>query len=290
MDLKYILHFVRNNITLSHIYVGAYESSIYDTSASTYLKEDEQVADFTTDKLSSIVGAKPCSGLTQNLTIKNCRKLANNNGLNYGQIDFTSSSAIQMLFLIEYASFDSQSMIGQGVVNKVDGTGNESEKTGETSSLGNSSGMANGTNGLVSVSYRGIENFWGNIWCFIEGLNIEAKNKNIAYWSNVEYSVNTGINYNRINFTISKANGYISKLGYDENNDFVFLPSESRGSSTKPIGDYIYQSHTHNGWLIALLCAEWNNGTQAGYFYWNVNNTASNRNRNISTHQFCKLK
>ncbi|UTW68701.1 hypothetical protein KHA80_14505 [Anaerobacillus sp. HL2] len=49
-------------------YMGAYEGSLYDMSAAAYLLADEQVADFTAntgDKLSSIAGAKPASGLTR---------------------------------------------------------------------------------------------------------------------------------------------------------------------------------------------------------------------------------
>ena len=33
---------------------------------------------------------------------------------------------------------------------------------------------------------------------------------------------------------------------------------------------------------VAKLGSNWNNGSNAGSFYWNVNNTSSNRNRNIS--------
>lgn len=33
---------------------------------------------------------------------------------------------------------------------------------------------------------------------------------------------------------------------------------------------------------VTKLGSNWNNGSNAGSFYWNVNNTSSNRNRNIS--------
>lgn len=35
---------------------------------------------------------------------------------------------------------------------------------------------------------------------------------------------------------------------------------------------------------ITQLGSNWNNGTNAGSFYWNCNNSVSNRNRNISGH------
>ena len=34
---------------------------------------------------------------------------------------------------------------------------------------------------------------------------------------------------------------------------------------------------------IAQLGSNWNNGSNAGTFYWNLNNSVSNRNRNISS-------
>ena len=40
------------------------------------------------------------------------------------------------------------------------------------------------------------------------------------------------------------------------------------------------QNHHFKG--VAKLGANWNNGLKAGSFNWNVNNTPSNRNRNIS--------
>lgn len=35
---------------------------------------------------------------------------------------------------------------------------------------------------------------------------------------------------------------------------------------------------------VTKLGSNWNNGSNAGSFNWNVNNTSSNRNRNISGH------
>ena len=96
--------FIRNGVVKDKIYLSAYEGSIYDESAGTYLLNDEQVADFDNDKLSSIAGAKPCSGLTQSLSRANTRKLAENRGTGWQQKDVLCASASQMLMMIEYAS------------------------------------------------------------------------------------------------------------------------------------------------------------------------------------------
>jgi len=273
--------FIRNGVVKDKIYLSAYEGSIYDVSAGTYLLNDEQIADFDNDKLSSIAGAKPASGLTQNLTRANTRKLANNRGAGWQLSDVLSASVTQMLFIIEYASFNTQANIGLGVVKKADGEGNESEITGATTNLGNASGMADGTNGLVSVTYRGEENFWGNIWYWVDGLNIEIGGGVLNAWY-TDYGFTDDIKtspYKNTGFTLAKGNGYVSAIGWSETCDFLFLPTETLGNSSLPIGDYFYRGLASPGWRVPLLGGLWRDGSAAGGFYWNLDATSAGRSR-----------
>ena len=95
------------------IYLSAFEGSIYDTSATAYLKADEQVADFATDLLCSIAGAKPASGLTQNLTRANVRKLCNNRGTGWQSHSIFAMAVTEWLLMIEYATLDAQRAVGR---------------------------------------------------------------------------------------------------------------------------------------------------------------------------------
>lgn len=263
------------------IYSAAYKGSLFDTSASSYLLNDEQVADFSADKLCSISGAKPCSGLTQNLTRANTRTLASNRGSGFQITDLLSNSATQMLFLVEYASFDTQSKIGQGVVGFTDdGSSNMAIVNGGTDALGNDSGMANGTNGQVSVTYRGEENFWGNIWSWEDGLNIEAKGLHNAFFAlgNFADGVKTDP-YVDVGFQLAKANGYVNAIGYSEVCDFAFLATRVSGASNKPLNDYFYQNNAYDGFLVSLLGGYWDSGAYAGGFYRYVHNAAGYRYR-----------
>lgn len=258
--------FIRDGVEYDKIYYPAYEGSIYDTSAGAYLLADEQIADFNADKLSSIVGAKPASGLSQNLTIVNTRKLANNRGEGWQQIDILAHYAEVLLMSIEYATFDGQTAIGQGVVTLTDdAVSNMAVNTGATSFLGNTSGMAPGTNGKVSVSYRGRENGWGNIWKWNDGLNIECKGIHEAYWadSNFVSDIKTEP-YKPCGFTLAKTNGYISAIGYHQDCDFMYIPSETLGASNRPLNDYFYQNNEYNGFLVAPLGGVWADGSSAG--------------------------
>lgn len=265
------------------VYSAAYKGSIYDVSASAYLMNDEQVADFNNDKLCSISGAKPCSGLSQNLTRANTRKIAGNRGTGFQITDFLSNSATQMLFLVEYASFDTQSKIGMGVVSFTDeGSATLAIVSGGTDNLGNASGMANGENGKVSITYRGEEDFWGNNWSWEDGLNIEGKDLHNAFFALggfVDDSKATP--YKDVGFQLAKADGYVNAIGYSEDCDFAFLATRTAGASNRPLNDYFFQNAKYNGFMVSRLGGAWANGSEAGGFYRGVNNVSKTRKRSI---------
>lgn len=264
------------------VYVSAFEASIYDTSGLAYLKRDEQIADFVTDKLSSIASAKPASGLTQQLTRENARKLAQNRGTGWQQMTMATASMSQLLFAIEYASFNSQSMIAMGVTSLTDdGTTNQGYLTGETSTLGNASGYVTKDTQTVP-SYRGEENLWGNVFGIVDGFTLEGNNRNDGWVANGAYTENgTSGSYKPIGFTIAKSNGYVKYFGYSEEVDYIFVPAKtgSGANSALPIGDYGFFNPTLAGFLLARLGGHWANGASAGLFYWYLNGAFSHRDR-----------
>ena len=257
---------------VDRIYLSAYEGCAYDVSAGNYILNDEQIVDFTAssgDKLSSIINVKPISGLTQDFTRAKARIIAKNRGAGWGLEDIFSNSMSQLLFAIEYGSFDTQGQIGKGVVNKTDdGTSNMSNPTGATFDIGNGSGMAPGTNGLVSVIYRGQENFWGNIYKWEDGLNVYADGENnqayIAY-GNYQDSKIDG-DYVDVGFELANVNGYISAIGWSEEFDFVFLATETLGAANKPIEDYFYQNAASVGHRVSSVGGAWSTALDAGGF------------------------
>ena len=275
--------FKYNTAENEKVYLSAFEGCLWDKSANTYLLNDEQVADFAADMLSSIGNAKPVSGLTQNLTRANARALAHNRGTGWEIQTAASASASQMLMLVEYASFNMQEKIGVGVTSKVDdGATSMTEITGATTNLGNASGAVMNANNFNVVTYRGEENLWGNIWTFVDGMNINAKGIHKLYVADHAFadSVLDGA-YKDTGITLAKANGYVSAFGYNEAFDWLFVTSEVLGNSSLPVGDYFWQNHTYNAVMIALLGAHWNDGADAGAFCWNVHGAPSSRARYI---------
>ena len=287
--------------------MSAYEGCIYDTSANAYLKNDEQVMDASKDKFSSIAGARPASGVSQNLTRPNIEQMAKNRGEGWHSFGIKTASMEQLLMIVEMGMMNLQTAIGQGVVNLPWTTGSDTTSsyagaTGSTVSLGNGTGRATKTttyeggkatdytvDGKTSICYRGVENFWGNIWKFAYGVNIWGNGKMaggmpyICSDFNYAEGKNTD-NYEGAGFTVTKANGYISAMGYSTKYDWLFMASECLGNSSLPVGDYTYITENLNGYRITLLGGDWNNGSNAGSFYWNLNNSVGNRNRNISSH------
>jgi len=282
--------FVQNGVEREFIYLSAYEGSLYDVSASAYILDDAQIADFTAstgDKLSSIANAKPISGLTQDLTRRKCGILAENRGNGWYQQYAATIACSQLLFTIEYASMNTQSKIGIGVTNKTDdGATNMSELTGATTNLGNASGSVTNTNGYNVVSYRGEENLWGNIWKFTDGMNIycdASQGIHSLYIADNAFaeSKNTD-NYKDAGITLATKEGYVSAMAYNEDFDWLFVPAETLGDSALPVGDYFYQNvSSSTGYRVALLGGSWAHGSSAGAFRWHVTYTPSSRARFI---------
>ena len=294
----------KNGNEVDYILMSAYEGCIYDTSANAYLKNDEQVMDASKDKFSSIAGARPASGVSQNLTRPNVEQMAKNRGEGWHSLGIKTASMEQLLMIVEMGMMNLQTAIGQGVVNLPWSTGSDTTSsyagaTGSTASLGNGTGRATKTttyeggkatdytvDGKTSICYRGVENFWGNIWKFAYGVNIWGNGKiaggmpYICSDFNYAEGKNTD-NYEGAGFTVTKANGYISAMGYSTKYDWLFMASECLGNSSLPVGDYTYITENLNGYRIALLGGSWNNGSYAGGFYWYLNNGVGYRYRNI---------
>lgn len=212
------------------------------------------------DKLSSVAGSSyiPSNSMTR----ATARTMAANRGTGWYQAAVKQTMAVQMLFAVEYG-FNSQVSVGNGVTNA-----SAAVYAGQTT--GN---ITSGTrsNEITPVNWRGIENFWGNIFDWIDGLNI---NERVPYvCDNYTFVDNTLTGYTQISFSLPVSN-YITALGYDSTNDWVMLPSESSSTSNPngPIGDYVL---SYAGWRVALLGGRWTYGSLAGAFCWDCGNTSS---------------
>ena len=239
------------------------------------------------DMLCSIANAKPASGLNQNLTRANTRKLAQKRGSGWEQGYAATAAASQLLMLVEYATFNVQSVIGNGAVNKTDdGATSMTENSGATVSLGNASGAVTNANGIQIVSYRGEENFWGNIWWWVDGMN----EQNPSTFAEGDFGTlfvadhgfvddSSASPYKNTGIHPCYGGGYVSAFGWSEEFDWLFVPAEKNGNSSLPVGDYYWNANP--GWRVAILGGRWSNGASAGAFGWYLGYAASYRGRTV---------
>mgnify|MGYP001638112930 FL=1 len=289
---------------IDYYLTATYEGSLYDTSAAAYLLQDEQLMSSAEDKFSSIAGARPASGSSQNLTRPEIEKMAQNRGTNWHGDLIKPVSAEQLLMIIELGIMNTQTGVGQGVVGLPYTTGDDTTSsyaaaTGSTAALGNGTGRAEKTttyeggsakeytvDSKTSVCWRGKENFWGNIWKFVYGISIWGNGKMdggqpyICSDFNFAENKNSG-NYEPAGFTVAPKEGYISAMGYSTKFDWLFIASETLGNSSLPVGDYIYLTQNLNGYRIARLGGYWGDWSIAGAFFWNLNSGVGVRNRII---------
>ena len=293
-----------NGNEIDYILYSADEGSMFDVSAKAYVNDNvnESIAYEDGDLLCSVAGKKPISGLRKGIGTKtNLETMAQNRGPGWHLETIQAVSANQLLMMIELGMMNMQTGIGQGVVSIRDNSAyNCSSLTGSTAKLGNGTGSATetlneiggtettyNTSGKVSISYRGVENSWGNISKHIQGINLWGDGSMcggqpyIADNFNFSESKNTD-NYKPVGFTLPNANGYIKAMGYgSEEYDWLFVPSEIGGTSALPVGDYIYIASNLNGYRIVSLGGGCRSGDYAGGFYQIANGTVGDRSRGI---------
>ena len=292
MKAGFKLHpvFIKDGKEKNFIYLSAYEGCTYDTSASAYKLNDAQDVDWTNDVLASIAGAKPTSGLTQSGATRNgFRTIAAKRGSGWSQQTIQSVSATQILFLVEYASFNIQEKLGAGVTTKVDdGATSMTEITGATTTLGNKSGQVINTNGYSVVAYRGEENPFGNLWKWVDGINTNNGSTFAEGDTGTIYVADHGFKddsgdapYHEVGFSsVYLGWSYISAFGYAEDDDWLFYPTEGKGNSFLPVGDC--GQVVNPGWRVAKLGASWNYGSGSGLFYLCVDGDSGRRYRTVS--------
>ena len=289
MKAGFKLHpaFIKDGKEKNFIYLSAYEGCTYDTSASAYKLNDAQDVDWTNDVLASIANAKPTSGLTQSGATRNgFRTIAAKRGSGWSQQTIQSVAAVQILFLVEYASFNIQEKLGAGVTTKTDdGTTSMTEITGATTTLGNKSGQVINTNGYSVVAYRGEENPFGNLWKWVDGINTNngstfaEGDTGTIYVADHGFKDNSGdAPYHEVGFSsVYLGWSYISAFGYAEDDDWLFYPTEGKGNSSLPVGDC--GQVVNPGWRVAKLGASWYHGSNSGLFFLAVADDSGTRHR-----------
>lgn len=144
------------------------------------------------------------------------------------------------------------------------------QKEGGCDSLGMKSGcLANDSQ--HAVIYRGIENIFGNVFNWINGLNIQEYQAYICRNPEEYTSDKFDGSYIKLGYmNCQERDMYIKKLGFDEKNPDIALPIEIGGGAGSSSGmcDFYYSSE---GNRVARVGGAFSGGAGAGLWYWLCN-------------------
>ena len=226
--------------TLDYVLIGKYNASLNAT------------------KLESKSGSTPL--LSTNIT--NSRTYATNNGASYQLLDIHTIDMLQALFYVEFATLDSQTVMA-GYTD-----GSAAATSGTTNSVTTASGSpTSNSTGAYAMKYRGIENLYGNIYQFIDGINMNSDQAYIAK-NPANYAVNvfTG-EYISIGYVNGASGGYPLEMGYDSNQPYANFPTLiSGGYETSLYKDYY--GPAYGGSRTMLFGGWWTDNINAGITLW----------------------
>lgn len=215
------------------------------------------------------------------LTRADFRNYAKNFASNAQLYDFAAWCAVGLLYLVEFADWDSQEKINRGIVND-----SSVHKTGETDAMVYHTGRANSGDN-AAVQYRGIENPWGNVSEFIDGINILTQ---VAYICTEpeSYADDTTDNYKSSGFTTPDS-GFIKELGFSSGFPWALLPDTTGGgSSTTYIPDFVYSSL---GAKVLNVGGHRTSEQEAGLFFFHAGVASTGRSDKIGARlQFREVK
>lgn len=175
----------------------------------------------------SQLNATSKSGVHPHLEAYGARARANAKlkGKGWQLYDVAAMSAIQMLYLVEYANNDSQTVIGKGYTINVDSTG---KVTGGADTTIGLTGVPTGESGKTNVVYRGVESLWGHLSVIIDGLMLSGEyNTGGWFYYSTDPSVYGGkpSTHTKTTVNIERAGNYVETLRCDKNASWILATS-----------------------------------------------------------------
>ena len=200
-------------------------------------------------------------------TINIAEKCASLVGTGFGITNFWDYVGDQLLMYLEFGTFDIQSALGKGIVDLPSGEGFAGKLTGadniDSRLAENGTGVGSDIYGKTPVTWRGIENPYGNVNKFIIGCNFKAggifrtikrdgSGTLAGTMADGSYEEGSGV---------PQVNGYVSGLLEDELGGVAVMPSAVNGSDSTYLCDYWCAP---TGDRILLAGGYWDDGRFAG--------------------------
>lgn len=217
----------------------------------------------TGDGYVSKTGLEPLVSITR----AQARTGSTGKGAGWYLYDFASWQAWVLLYLVEYADWDSQTTVGRGYVDDNSAAIN----SGGTDAMSYHTGRASGTDGKTAVQYRHIENPWGNVYDWVDGANFTDR---VAWICTdpTKFADDTRTGYTNSGVTLPPVNNYISGLGFSQSLSWALIPNASAGSETTYIPDRVY---SNTGWRVFAVGGAWAYGFVAGALLFTASHVSS---------------
>lgn len=243
----YTVHpaFNRDGVLKDYIYVGAYQ---------------------TCEGHVSVKGKAPLVQLTRS----SFRTSARAKGSGWGIFDISAWSAIQMLIMVEFATNNVQAAIGFGLCDS-----DARAYTGAADEVPNLTGTLVAGDITHQSIWRGIEGLWGNIWEWVDGVNVNAGEYYVCN-SPALYADDTATGYIKLSYkgSTSWAKSYITEVGLDTGeNTHIMLPSAAgKGSDTTYLCDGCW---TSAGWRCVAQGGCYSDYKSVGLFAMSAENSST---------------
>lgn len=224
----------------------------------------------------SQAGSQPAASMTRAQARSNIHNL----GSTYWQYDFAMYWTIMMLYLVEYANWNSQATIGYGC-----SPSSQKFNMGATDAMIYHTGTSAASRTTYgSVQYRHIEGLWDNVYDWCDGIRFSGSTvyciANPASFSDTSGGTNVG--------TRATSSGYISGWTNPTADGFEYAlyPNAVSGSETTYVCDYC--NYNASG-AVLHVGGNYGQNQNHGAFYLNGNNAASNANANIGCRPLARL-
>jgi len=215
------------------------------------------------DKLYSVSGQTPST----HTTIGGFRSYAQARGTGYEQSAFYQLTFRQVMYLLKYKGQNAQVAVGRGFVDV-----NNSAIYGNTGST-NDKGMDWGeSTGKFPMKLFGLEDFYGNIYEFIDGIYSNSNRSLLAADGNYN---NTGSGYTTISSATASSNwsGYMRyPVGTNAGGFAPLVTNTNKGDENTYFCDFANVSADR----LAGFGGKWSNGDHVGVFLLSATRSTSN--------------
>ena len=150
---------------------------------------------------------------------------------------------------------------------------NSGWKNGFSAEIAASSGsIVSNSDGKYPCCYRGIENPYGNVFQWIDGVNVNDYQAWVCANAN-SYASNVFAHpYEQLGYINHNANNYIQAMGWDAEKPFAEFPVAVQASSVQYYCDYYAQN---TGQRVARVGGSWSAGAGAGSVFWVFSSASS---------------